>query len=86
MPQWGMDKRWFYAFLVSLMIVPVLIYLAGGLIVGPYEGEGGLLEMMGSIYVAALTGHWSAWMLLLSPLLLVGIWKACFKLRSLTPD
>ena len=85
MPQWGMDKRWIYALLASLMVVPVLVYFVGGLIVGPYEGEGGLIEMMGIIYVDAMTGHWSAWVLLLSPLLLVGIWKACATLRSITP-
>ena len=85
MPQWGMDKRWIYALLASLIVVPVLVYFAGGLIVGPYEGEGGLIEMMGTIYVDAMTGHWSAWVLLLSPLLLVGILKACSTLRSITP-
>ena len=79
-----MNKWWFYAFLICLIAVPALVYLAGGLIVGPYEGEGGLLEMMRKIYVDAMTGHLSAWLLLLAPLLLALIWKACNKLSRIT--
>jgi hypothetical protein len=78
-----MNKWWLYAFLVCLITVPALIYLVGGLIVGPYEGEGGLSQMMGTIYVDAMTGHLSAWLLLLAPLLLALIWKACNKLRRI---
>jgi len=40
---------------------------------------------MGNIYVDALTGHASAWILLLAPVLLVAIWLGCVKLRHITP-
>lgn len=79
-----MYKFWFFAFLSCLLLVPVVIYFAGGVIVGPYEGENGLIGMMGKIYVDALTLKLSAWVLLLAPLLLALIWKFCFRLRRNT--
>ena len=69
-----MVKFWFTAALVCLLGVPLVIYLAGGLIVGPYEGDGGLFGLFATIYGDALTGHLPAIVLLLSPLLLFGIW------------
>jgi hypothetical protein len=80
-----MLKRWLYAVLVCLLGVPVAIYVLGGLIVGPYEGERGLIGMMGTIYVDALTGHVSTWIMLLAPALLVAIWLGCIKLRRSLP-
>jgi hypothetical protein len=57
-----------------LIGVPVIIYIFGSLIVGPYMGEGGLLGMLGTIYLEALTGHLSALILLFSPAILITIW------------
>ena len=80
-----MLKRWLYAVLVCLLGVPVAIYLLGGLIVGPYEDERGLIGMMGKIYVDALTGHASTWLMLLAPVLLIAIWLGCLKLHRSLP-
>ncbi|MGI9291404.1 MAG: hypothetical protein ACR2QG_09055 [Gammaproteobacteria bacterium] len=81
-----MNKTWLYAFLISLIAIPVIIYIGGSIIVGPYEGQSGLIGMMGNIYVDALRLKLSAWVLLLSPLLLVAIWKLCFRLRRIIPS
>jgi len=78
-----MVKRLLYIILLCLVGVPLTIYWIGGLLVGPYEGERGLFGMMGSIYGDALTGHLSAWILLFSPLLLVGIWIGFYQLRRI---
>ena len=74
--------------ILSLLIlclagVPVLVYWVGGLLVGPYQGEDGILGMMRTIYVDALTGQISALVLLFAPVLLVGIWVAVMRLRRL---
>jgi hypothetical protein len=74
-------KRWSLFFVACLILVPVLIYLAGGLLVGPYEGESGVLGLTMSIYGDALTGKLSTWFLLISPMLLVLIWLACAGMR-----
>jgi len=75
-------KRWSLFLLACVILVPVLIYIAGGLLVGPYEGESGLAGLITSIYGDALTGKLSTWFLLTSPMLLVLIWLACAWMHS----
>lgn len=74
-------KKWAILVLASILLVPVIIYAGGSLLVGPYEGESGLLGMAGKIYGDALRLKGTAWLLLLAPVLLVGIWQACFWLQ-----
>jgi hypothetical protein len=52
----------------GLLVMPFLIYLAGVLTLGPYEG--GLPAFLGSLYSALLRFEPSAWLLLLGPYLL----------------
>jgi hypothetical protein len=49
----------------GLLVLPLLVYLAGVLTLGPYEG--GVLAFLGSLYMAFLTLKPSAWVLLLGP-------------------
>ena len=49
----------------GLVVLPFLIYLAGVLSLGPYEG--GLLAFLGSLYGAFFAFQPSAWALLLGP-------------------
>jgi hypothetical protein len=49
----------------GLLVLPFLVYLAGRLTLGPYEG--GLLAFLGALYGAFLTLQPSAWLLLLGP-------------------
>jgi hypothetical protein len=55
----------------GLIVLPFLVYLAGVLTLGPYEG--GLLAFLGSLYGAFFTLKASAWLLLLGPYLLFWI-------------
>ena len=59
---------------LSALSVPVLVYVFGRGLVGPYKGPLGLLGLIGNIYADALLGRVSAWFLLLSPLLVVLVW------------
>ncbi len=77
-----MIKSWLSILVLCLIGVPVVVYWVGGLIVGPYEGEGGIMGMIRIIYADALTGHLSAWVLLFSPLLLVAIWMLVLKVNK----
>lgn len=52
----------------GLILTPFLIYLAGVLTLGPYEG--GLGAFLGSLYRAFFTLDASAWLLLGGPYLL----------------
>jgi hypothetical protein len=75
-------RRWIVLMVACLLLVPILIYLSGWLLVGPYEGESGLFGLVTSIYGDALTGSLSAWFLLFSPIVLVLIWTTCAWMRS----
>ncbi|HEY7754589.1 MAG TPA: hypothetical protein VH856_12315 [Steroidobacteraceae bacterium] len=52
----------------GLLVMPFLIYLAGVLTLGPYEG--GLLSFLGSLLAAFFTAAPSAWLLVFGPYLL----------------
>ena len=49
----------------GLVVMPFLIYLAGVLTLGPYDG--GLPAFLKSLYEAFITLQPSAWLLLLAP-------------------
>jgi hypothetical protein len=55
----------------GLFVLPLVVYLVGIEIVGPYEGEGGAFGLLGSILAAVARGSWSAWVLALSPYIIV---------------
>jgi hypothetical protein len=52
----------------GLLAMPFLIYLAGVLTLGPYEG--GLLAFLGSLLAAFFTLRLTAWLLVFGPYLL----------------
>jgi hypothetical protein len=52
----------------GLLVMPFLIYLAGVLTLGPYDG--GLLAFLGSLLAAFFTLKPTAWLLVLGPYLL----------------
>ncbi len=55
----------------GLLLMPFLIYLAGVLTLGPYEG--GLLAFLGALLAAFFTAKPSAWLLIAGPYLLFTI-------------
>ena len=68
-PEWRRELRiaglWFA---LGLLAMPFLIYMAGVLTLGPYEG--GLLAFLGSLLAAFFTLKLTAWLLVLGPYLL----------------
>jgi len=75
-------RRWLLMLALSILLVPIAVFLGGQLLAGPYAGEGGIFGMMWNIYRDALSGHLSAWILLLAPVLLFLIWVSAFWLHS----
>jgi len=59
---------------IGAVLIPVIAYLVGGAIVGPYEGNGGLAGYLGTIYQSTWHGERAALMLILAPLLVVAAW------------
>ena len=53
--------------------MPVVVFIGGRLLAGPYAGDGGLLGLMAAIYAEELQGSAAALVLLTAPLLALGI-------------
>ena len=60
--------------LAGCVIVPVLAYVAGGRLVGPYAGPRGLASYLGAIYGDAGRGNLLALALLAGPVVCAGVW------------
>jgi len=60
--------------LTGAVIIPVVAYLVGGYVVGPYAGDGGLAGYLGAIYLSAWHGERAALTLILTPILIVMVW------------
>jgi hypothetical protein len=54
----------------GVFLLPLVVYFVGVEIVGPYEG-GGAFGLLGSILGALARGVWAAWILTLSPYIVV---------------
>ena len=68
-PFWRRELGFFaLLFGLGLLVMPFLIYLAGVLTLGPYEG--GLLTFLGALMGAVFTAKPSAWLLVIGPYLL----------------
>jgi len=75
-------RTWAIVLLLCVALVPLCVFFGGLLLVGPYDDETGVFGLMGQIYGDALNGSASAWFLLLSPMLLFGIWSFCWWLQT----
>ena len=68
-PFWRRELGFFTSFFgFGLLVMPFLIYLAGVLTLGPYEG--GLPAFLGALMRAFFTATPSAWLLVAGPYLL----------------
>ncbi len=59
---------------MAALLAPVVVYLFGSALMGPYEGPGGLGGFVGHVYGQALAGKTSAIALMLSPTLALLTW------------
>jgi hypothetical protein len=76
---------WLALLLLCVLIFPVLVFVLGQWITGPYEGHFGVVGFLFSIYRDALQGGLAAWTLLTAPALFVGIWAARNKALRFLP-
>lgn len=74
-------RFWLTLCLLSLVLVPVGVFLGGWLLAGPYEGANGLFSLMGDLYRDAAALQLSAVLLLSSPVLLAAIWASALRLN-----
>lgn len=67
--------------LCGLGLLPVLVYVVGEAVVGPYEGTAGLASFLGSIYGGLANFDLGAWILVATPSLIAATWYAGMRLQ-----
>lgn len=72
-------RRWRWALLLALLagalLLPAAAYVAGGALIGPYEGKRGLATYLGTLYHAAGQGRLPALLVLLGPAASMLVWR-----------
>ena len=61
---------------IGLVPVPIAVYFVGQTVVGAYEGDGGVLGLLGQIGSDLVALRLAAWILVLSPYLIVQLLRA----------
>jgi len=64
-------------------LLPVLVFVSGEALVGPYQGTAGLASFLGSIYGGLAEFQPGAWILVTTPSIIVGLWYVTMKLQRL---
>ncbi len=62
-------------------LMPVLVFVVGEAVVGPYQGTAGLASFMGSIYGELAKFQLGAWLLVTTPSIIVAVWYGTLKLQ-----
>ena len=62
-------------FAFGLIVLPLVVYLVGSRVLGEYSGSGAL-GLAESVWLDLLALHPFTWLLVLSPYLLVQLWRA----------
>jgi len=66
----------------GLLIVPLLAYLAGALVLGPYPG-GSANQIIENEFRGLAAGAWSSWIIALAPYVMVQLGRAIWKSERL---
>ena len=67
--------------LAGFLVFPVLAFVAGNALAGPYAGPYGVFGFLMNIYADMSLGHWAAATLLATPALIFVIWVVALRLR-----
>ncbi len=64
----------------GLLPLPVIVYWIGTQVVGPYEVESGLWALVGNVWGDLTSGNPFAWILVLSPYLIIQLLRLAHRL------
>ena len=73
---------WVQLVILSALLVPLAAFVVGSWVVGPYEGNFGILGFFFAIFRDALTLSPAAWIFLLAPGALLLTWRIALRARS----
>lgn len=81
-PAWKRELAWAAGLIAAgLFVLPPCVYWVGQIVIGEYGPDLGLWDMMLHIWSDSAQGGLLAWMLVLSPYLLVQLWRVHRHLR-----
>ncbi|HEX6994110.1 MAG TPA: hypothetical protein VF339_08175 [Gammaproteobacteria bacterium] len=64
----------------GMLALPIAVYWVGQLVIGGYESEGGVAGLIGAIWDDLGRGSPAAWILVLSPYVVIQLFRVAFKL------
>lgn len=64
----------------GLLALPAAVYWVGQFVVGGYESDDGLAGLIGAIWSGLAAGSLAAWVLVLSPYVVVQLLRVSFRL------
>jgi len=64
-----------------MILMPVVVFVGGMLLAGPYEGKASLIGLMSAIYKDGLSLKPGALLLLTWPVVLILLWAGALRLR-----
>ncbi len=65
---------------VGMLALPIAVYWVGQLVIGAYESDGGVVGLIGAIWDDLGRGSPAAWILVLSPYVVIQLFRVAFKL------
>lgn len=65
---------------IGMLVLPIAVYWVGQLVIGPYENDGGVVGLIGAIWDDLGRGSPAAWILVLSPYVVIQLFRVSFKL------
>lgn len=65
---------------VGMLVLPVGVYWVGQLVIGGYESDAGVAGLIGAIWDDLGRGSPAAWILVLSPYVVIQLFRIAFKL------
>jgi len=64
----------------GMLALPMAVYWVGQVVIGGYESEGGMGGLLGAIWDDLGRGSLAAWILVLSPYVVIQLFRIAFKL------
>jgi len=64
----------------GMLALPIGVYWVGQIVIGGYESDAGMMGLLGSIWDDLGRGSPAAWILVLSPYVVIQLFRIAFKL------
>ena len=67
---------------IGMLALPVAVYWVGQVVIGGYESDAGMAGLIGAVWDDLGRGSLAAWILVLSPYVVIQLFRAALKLLN----